>query len=160
MSRETVAKATVIGGSVHAYVAAKFGTEDDARALAGVFAGREVLTASGIFGSNSDGGIRMTEWLDVMCRGCRHERVSDRKEGIGGGCGCELVSRAICDPYSAPMPEWTRDAEWPERFADLNQPNPWPVCTAWEPRKKRSDAGKPRRARGMEPMFEITGGGL
>ena len=45
MSRETVAKATVIGGNVHAYVAPVIGTEDDAQALADVFAGREVTAA-------------------------------------------------------------------------------------------------------------------
>jgi hypothetical protein len=45
VSRETVAKAIVIGGSVHAWVAPVIGTEADAQALAGVFAGREVLAA-------------------------------------------------------------------------------------------------------------------
>ena len=65
-----------------------------------------VSTSSEIFGSNSDGGMALSEWLDAMCLGCRHERAGDRP-GIGGGSGCELVSRAICDPYTADMPEWT-----------------------------------------------------
>ena len=165
VSREVVAAGVITGRAVKVTLHPRYADSGLmlARTIAAARAERtvaEVLTAAGIFGGNSDGGMRMTEWLDVMCRGCKHERVSDRKAGIGGGCGCEPVTRAICDPYTAPMPEWTRDAEWPERFAELDQPNPWPVCTGWEPRKKRSDAGRPRRARGMEPMFEIPGGGL
>jgi hypothetical protein len=112
-----------------------------------------------LFGGNSDGGMRMSEWLDVMCLGCRHERAKDRQAGIGGGCGCELVSRAICDPYTAEMPEWSADASpRPERLAELGD-GPWPVCLGWEPRTKRSDAGKRRgpRTGGMEPLFEMTG---
>jgi len=92
-----------------------------------------------------------------MCLGCRHERAGDRKEGIGGGSGCGLVSRAIGDPYGARMPEWVADdAPRPERLAGLGD-GPWPVCVAWEPRAKRADAGVRRgpRVRGMEPLFEI-----
>jgi hypothetical protein len=34
-----------------------------------------VSTAADIFGGNSDGGVRLTEWLDEMCKGCKHERA-------------------------------------------------------------------------------------
>ena len=114
-------------------------------------------TAVDLFGGNSDGGMRMTEWLEVMCLGCRHESVRARKEGCGGGIGCELPSRAICDPYTAEMPEWSPDASpRPERLAGLPE-GPWPVCLSWEPRAKRSDAGKRRgpKVAGMEPLFDL-----
>jgi hypothetical protein len=110
-----------------------------------------------LFGSNSEGGMRLAEWLDVMCLGCRHESVKDRKDGIGGGSGCELVSRALCDPYTASMPEWSIDATpRPERLQELGE-GPWPVCMAHKARKKRSDAGVRRgpRLSGMEPLFGI-----
>lgn len=114
-------------------------------------------TPAGLFGSTSEGGMRLEEWLGVMCAGCKHERVKDRKEGIGGGSGCDLVSRAICDPYTAEMPEWSPDATWPERFTELEAGNPWPVCIAWEARAKRSDAGMRRgpKVAGMDPLFEL-----
>jgi hypothetical protein len=113
-------------------------------------------TPADLFGSTSDGMVRMAEWLDVMCVGCRRERAKDRK-GIGGGSGCELVSRAIFDPYNAPMPEWDVGASpRPERLAELGD-GPWPACTAHEQRKKRSDAGTRRAPRGMDPLFEMTG---
>ena len=114
-------------------------------------------TAADLFGSNSDGGVALSEWLDVMCLGCRHESVKDRKDGIGGGSRCELVSRAICDPYTADIPEWAADASpVPERFADLDGA-PWPVCMSWEPRTTRSDRGVRRgpKVSGMEPLFDL-----
>lgn len=115
-------------------------------------------TAADLFGGNSDGGVAMCEWLDAMCRGCRHERAADR-QFIGGGSGCGLVSRAICDPYTADMPEWAADASpVPERVAELG--DGWPVCMSYEPRTTRSDKGKRRgpRVSGMEPMFEMSPG--
>ena len=115
-----------------------------------------VSTAAALFGSNSDGGVAMSEWLDVMCLGCKHERAKDRP-GIGGGSGCDLVSRAICDPYTADMPEWAVDASpVPERFAGLPG-EPWPACMAYEPRTARCDKGKRRgpRVSGMEPLFDL-----
>jgi hypothetical protein len=114
-------------------------------------------TVTGLFGGNSEGYCRMEEWLAVMCLGCRHERVSDRAAGIGGGSGCELVSRAVADPYGAEMPEWSRDAApKPGRLAELG-PGPWPACMSHEARKKRSDAGSRRAPKDMEPLFELTG---
>jgi hypothetical protein len=116
-----------------------------------------VSTSAALFGSSSDGGMALSEWLDVMCLGCKHESVKDR-EGIGGGCGCELVSRAICDPYTADMPEWAEDASpVPERFGELGR-GPWPVCMSYEPRKTRSDKGVRRgpKVHGMEPLFGVT----
>ncbi len=110
-----------------------------------------------LFGGNSDGGMRMLEWLDVMCLGCRHESVKERNAGNGGGYGCHLPTRAVCDPYKTEMPEWSADASpKPERLAELGD-GPWPVCLAWEPRTKRCDAGKRRgpKVTGMEPLFEI-----
>lgn len=114
-------------------------------------------TPVNLFGPGSEGGMRLLEWLDAMCAGCRHERAGDRAAGIGGGAGCGLVSRAIGDPHGAPMPEWVADdAPRPERLAGLGD-GPWPVCTAWEPRTKRADAGVRRgpRVRGMTPLFDI-----
>jgi hypothetical protein len=114
-------------------------------------------TAVDLFGGNSEGGMAMWAWLDVMCAGCRHESARQRRAGNGGGYGCELVTRAVCDPGEAPMPEWSPDAApKPERLAELG-PGPWPVCLAHEPRTKRSDAGKRRgpRIRGMQPLFVI-----
>jgi hypothetical protein len=29
------------------------------------------------------------------------------------------------------------------------------TCMEYQPRKRRSDAGKPHRARGMEPLFDV-----
>ena len=112
-------------------------------------------TSAALFGSNSDGGMALSEWLDVMCLGCRHERAKDRP-GIGGGSGCELVSRAICDPHTADMPEWTVDASpVPERVAALGEG--WPVCMAYEPRTTRCDKGMRRgpRVSGMAPLFDL-----
>jgi hypothetical protein len=101
-----------------------------------------VNTSSDLFGGNSDGGMRLSEWLEVMCKGC----VSNHGRGEPGmaGLGCDLVSRAIGDPYDAGMPEWSTDASpWPQRFAELGD-GPWPTCLAYRPRKKRSDAGQRR----------------
>ena len=112
-------------------------------------------TSAALFGGNSDGGMALSEWLDVMCLGCRHERAKDRP-GIGGGSGCELVSRAICDPYTADMPEWAVDASpVPERVAALGEG--WPVCMSYEPRTARCDKGKRRgpRVSGMESLFDL-----
>jgi hypothetical protein len=109
-----------------------------------------------LFGSNSDGGIRMSEWLDVMCKGCKHESVQDRKH-IGGGCGCELVSRAICDPNKAQMPEWMVLDPVPEGLTDALGKGPWPVCGAYEKRTTRSDKGLrrgPRKHEGQALLFE------
>lgn len=102
-----------------------------------------MATAAGLFGSNSDGGMRLSEWLDVMCAGCKHESARHRKEGEGGGWGCALVSRAISDPHDADMPEWSPDATpYPPHCAEaFGDGNPWPVCLSYEPRKTRSDAG-------------------
>jgi hypothetical protein len=114
-------------------------------------------TAVDLFGGNSEGGMRMSMWLEAMCLGCRRESVKARKEGDGGGFGCDLPVRAICDPYTAEMPEWSADASpKPERLAELGD-GPWPVCVAYEARTKRSDAGKRRgpRVSGMEPLFEM-----
>ena len=99
--------------------------------------------------------MALSEWLDVMCLGCRHERAVDRP-GIGGGSGCELVSRAICDPYTADIQEWTADASpVPERVAALG--DGWPVCMAYDKRKPRSDKGRRRgpKVSGMEPLFGL-----
>jgi hypothetical protein len=102
-----------------------------------------------LFGSNSDGGVRMSEWLDTMCAGCKHESVRMRREGCGGGCGCPLVSKALCDPYTAEIPEWSPDATpYPPHCAEqFSDGNPWPVCLAYEPRKTRSDTGVRRGPR-------------
>jgi hypothetical protein len=108
--------------------------------------GPEIPVPADLFGPGSDGGMRMSEWLDVMCLGCKRESARDRREGTGGGSGCELVSRAICGPYKAPMPEWPVDAACPERL-DVLGDGPWPVCMAYEPRAVRSDKGLRRGPR-------------
>jgi hypothetical protein len=120
----------------------------------------EMSPATALFGgNNSEGGMRMWAWLDVMCLGCRHESVKWRRESGGGGYGCELVTRAIGDPDDAELPEWSADAApKPERLAELG-PGPWPACLAYEPRTRRADAGVrrgPRKIRGMTPLFVIT----
>lgn len=110
-----------------------------------------------LFGGNSDGGDRLWMWLDVMCLGCRHESVKLRKSVGSGGNRCGIADRAVLDPYSAAMPEWSVDASpKPERLLELGD-GPWPACMAYEPRRKRSDAGKRRgpRTGGMEPLFEM-----
>jgi hypothetical protein len=117
-----------------------------------------MASAADLFGGNSDGGVRLSEWLDAMCAGCRHESARDRKEGNGGGYGCPLVSRAIADPYDADMPEWSPDATpYPPHCAgEFSDGNPWPVCLAWEPRTRRSDAGVrrgPRVPEGQEALL-------
>ncbi len=40
----------------------------------------EPVTASSLFGSNSDGGMRMWDWLEVMCKGCKRESVKARSD--------------------------------------------------------------------------------
>ena len=108
-----------------------------------------MTTAADLFGSNSEGGMRLSEWLDAMCAGCRHESARERREGSGGGYGCELVARAIGDPYGADMPEWSPDATpYPPHCAEeFSDGNPWPVCLAYERRRTRCDAGVRRGPR-------------
>jgi hypothetical protein len=116
-----------------------------------------VASPVNLFGSNSDGGVRLSEWLDTMCKGCRHESARERREGNGGGYGCDLVSRAICDPYEAGMPEWSPDATYPAHCAEeFSDGGPWPVCLSYEPRTKRRDAGRrrgPRVPAGQEALL-------
>ena len=105
-----------------------------------------------LFGGNSDGSMRMEDWLSVMCRGC----VKDRGRGLSdtgmGGMGCVLPANAYADPQ-ADLPEWSTDASpRPDRLAELG-PGPWPVCMAHEPRKRRSDAGRTRVPPGQEALL-------
>lgn len=109
-----------------------------------------------LFGGNSDGGMRMWEWLEVMCKGCKHESVKAREDGTGPGVGCRIADGACFDPYKFEVPEWSPDAVRPERLAELGD-NPWPVCMAYEPRAERSDKGLrrgPRPAEGQGELFE------
>lgn len=113
-------------------------------------------SASDLFGGNSDGSMRMEGWLSVMCRGC----VKDRgRSGSGlGGMSCELPGRAYASQGDAPMPEWSPDATpKPERLAELGR-GPWPVCMAYEPRARRSDAGRPRQRKGQDALFGVARG--
>ena len=119
-------------------------------------------TAAGIFGGNSDGGVRLYEWLEVMCRGCTHESVKRRNDGDGGGAGCGIADRACGDPYGAPVPEWAERGDGeplpPHTAGDdgLDPRDPWPVCTSWEPRKTRADKGLrrgPQALAGQEALF-------
>lgn len=112
-----------------------------------------------LFGGNSEGYLRMEDWLRVMCKGCRHESAGLR-EGTGqGGILCEVADRAVSDPYAAEMPEWSADAApRPERLAELGG-GPWPVCMSYEARKRRSDAGSRRAPRGIEPLFAMERAG-
>ncbi|HLK75822.1 MAG TPA: hypothetical protein VKU77_19490 [Streptosporangiaceae bacterium] len=114
-------------------------------------------TAAGLFGGNSDGYARMEAWLEVMCRGCVKDRGRSRT-GMGG-TSCSLPLRAGSDSYGdVEMPEWSADASpLPARLAELDGGR-WPVCLAYVPRKERSDKGKARHPRGMEPLFETAGG--
>lgn len=108
-----------------------------------------------LFGGNSDGYSRMEGWLRVMCLGCKRESVRMRNEAQIGGGLCEVAGRAALDGYKAEMPEWSTDATpKPARLAGLGD-GPWPVCMAWEARKRRSDAGSRRAPKGMEPLFEL-----
>jgi hypothetical protein len=106
-----------------------------------------------LFGGNSDGGVNMEIWLEVMCQGC----VKDRGRGPSGGMGgmsCELPARAYCDP-DKDIAEWSPDASpLPERLAEEYGMHA-PVCLAFTPRRKRSDAGVRRGhpVTGMEPLF-------
>lgn len=113
-----------------------------------------MATAIGLFGGNSDGSIRMEDWLRVMCKGC----VNDRGRGATdlGGMSCDLPGRAYGDPYEADMPEWSADASSsrrPELVAELGD-GPWPVCMAYKPRKRRADAGRPRQPQGVDTLFD------
>ncbi len=114
-------------------------------------------TATGLFGGNSDGYSRMEGWLKVMCRGC----LKDRGRGPSGGMGgmsCPIPLRAGDGQGSAEMPEWSLDAPKPDRLAAELGDGPWPVCTAYQPRKTRSDKGRRRAARDMDTLFEIGAG--
>lgn len=108
-------------------------------------------TPSGLFGGNSDGALRMEEWLKAMCRGCTKDR-GRRPNGGMGGFSCGLPAGAYANP-EADIPEWSADASpVPERLAAMPG-GPWPVCIAYTPRKTRSDAGKPRAAKHATPLF-------
>lgn len=115
-------------------------------------------TSVELFGTNSEGGMALNEWLDAMCLGCKHESARQRRENGGaGGIGCDLVARAICEPYTDDIEEWTGDAApLPERVAELGR-GPWPVCMAWEPRKTRADKGVRRgpKVSGMDALFDL-----
>jgi len=112
-------------------------------------------TVVDLFGGNSEGGMRMEEWLRVMCRGCVKDRGREASGGMGG-FSCTLPASAYADPYAA-IPEWSPDASpRPERLAELGS-GPWPVCMGYEARKKRSDAGTRRAPKDMDPLFEMTG---
>jgi hypothetical protein len=112
-----------------------------------------MATAVDLFGGNSDGTVRMEEWLRAMCQGCVKDR--GRSKTDLGGMSCELPTRAYIGPYDADMPEWSEDATpKPERFAELGA-GPWPVCMAYQPRKRRSDAGTSRAPAGMDALFEL-----
>jgi hypothetical protein len=101
-----------------------------------------MATASDIFGPNSDGGMRMSEWFDVMCVGCKNGTSEDGHAGYG----CEIGARGVINEED--MPEWSVDAMWPERFREaFVDGDPWPVCMAYEPRKRRWDAGLRRGPR-------------
>jgi hypothetical protein len=117
-----------------------------------------VSTAADLFGGNSDGSVRMEDWLAVMCRGCVRDRGRGTAgDGHMGGMSCDLPARAYFDAYGDGIEEWAVDASpVPERFAGLG-PGPWPVCMAYEPRKTRADKGMRRgpRVSGMEPMFDL-----
>jgi hypothetical protein len=107
-----------------------------------------------LFGaSNSEGSMRMEEWLQVMCRGC----VKDRGRGPSGGMGgiaCPLPAGAYADPH-ADVAEWSPDAApVPERVVAELDRWPWyPVCMSYSPRKRRSDAGRPRVADGQGALL-------
>lgn len=63
------------------------------------------------FGGNSDGAMRMEDWLHEMCKGCRHGRTEDWGGGARvRGIGCELPARAYTDPYDD-LPEWEVDVD-------------------------------------------------
>lgn len=109
-----------------------------------------MVSPAGMFGGNSDGTVRLEEWLDVMCRGCKNDRGRGPSGGMGG-MSCPLPGNAYADP-DADIPEWSETAERPARLTELG-PGPWPVCTSHQPRKRRSDAGKSRAARDMPTLF-------
>lgn len=100
-----------------------------------------MASASGLFGGNSDGSSAMEAWLSVMCQGCTKDR--GRSATSLGGMSCPLPGRAYGDPH-ADIPEWSPDASpVPERVAE-ELGIAAPVCMAYTPRKKRSDAGRRR----------------
>ena len=109
-------------------------------------------SASGLFGGNSDGSSAMEAWLQKMCCGCKADRGRGPSGGMGG-MSCPLPARAYAD-YNAEIPEWSDDpaAPRPARLAELG-PGPWPVCTSYQPRQRRSDAGRSRATRHMDPLF-------
>lgn len=111
-----------------------------------------MATTVSLFGGTSEGNSRMEEWLHTMCRGCVKDR--GRSKTDLGGMSCELPARAYDDPYAAEMPEWSETTgPKPERFSELGA-GPWPVCVAYQPRKRRSDAGTSRAPAGMDALFE------
>lgn len=65
------------------------------------------------FGGNSDGAMRMEDWIAEMCKGCRHGRTEDWGGGEPvRGMGCELPARAYARPYDD-IEEWSVDADPP-----------------------------------------------
>lgn len=96
------------------------------------------------FGGNSDGAMRMEDWLAEMCKGCRHGRSED----WGGdepmrGMGCDLPAQAYAEPHSD-LTEWSRDAD-PSGPMGL-------MCMKKQTRRKYP-RGKPKN---QQRLFEVS----
>lgn len=103
------------------------------------------------FGWNSEAGIRLEDWLRVMCRGCARDNGREESGSDMGGMSCDLPAAAYCEPYT-PVEDWSADASpRPDRLAELGD-GPWPVCMAWQ----RAPVPAPE---GMDPLFETEGTG-
>lgn len=98
-----------------------------------------------VWGSNSDRYGHFLEWLEVMCRGCRHAIVFAKDEPPS--CRLALDSQALSQPDKE-LPEWTTEAVPPEAAAacrDAGLEEAW--CTRRVDRARRSDAGLRRGPR-------------
>lgn len=83
-----------------------------------------MVVPASYFGGNSDGALHMENWLDVMCKGCRHGQTEAGLRGMG----CELPANA----YAAPHEEI---AEW-ELSLDEEFGEPVLTCTKKQVRSR------------------------
>lgn len=100
------------------------------------------------FGGNSDGGMRMEEWLHQMCKGCRHGRTEDMGDGtVMRGMGCILPANAYAQPYDD-LPEWKVEVD--DEFGE-----PFLTCTAKQVRTRGPK--RPPTVSAGHPTLDLKG---
>lgn len=95
------------------------------------------------FGGNSDGALRMENWLDEMCRGCRRGHVEAGLRGMG----CVLPANAYAAPYDD-IPEWEQDLD--DEFGE-------PVLTCTKKQVRTRGPKRPPTVGAGHPTLDLEG---